>query len=80
MGGRIPDTRLGSGGEPPSELRIGIIAVAMVAVFVVFVLRLFQLQILEGEELGEIAKGNKVRSVRIEAPRATAGMQGDDDG
>lgn len=69
MGGRIPDARLGTGGEPPSELRIGVIALLMVLVFSVFVLRLFQLQILEGADLADRSVRNSVRTVRLEAPR-----------
>ena len=41
----------------------------IVLVFGVFVVRLFQLQILQGEELEGIAQGNAVRLVRLEAPR-----------
>jgi penicillin-binding protein 2 len=69
MGGRIPEARLGTGGEPPSELRIGIIALLMVLVFSLFGLRLFQLQILEGAELAGQSERNSVRTVRLEAPR-----------
>ena len=69
MGGRIPEARLGTGGEPPSELRIGLIAALMVIAFSVFIFRLFQLQILEGEDHAATARGNSVRTVRLEAPR-----------
>jgi penicillin-binding protein 2 len=69
MGGRMPDGRLGSGGEPPSELRIGLVAVGMIFVFGIFIFRLFQLQILEGADLADRSLRNSVRQMRVEAPR-----------
>lgn len=63
------DSRLGTGGEPPSELRIGLVAFGMILVFGVFVFRLFQLQILEGADLADRSLRNSVRQVRVEAPR-----------
>ena len=61
--------RLSSANEAPSELRLGLIALAILAVFGVFVLRLFQLQILEGADLADRSLRNSVRTVRLEAPR-----------
>jgi penicillin-binding protein 2 len=69
MGRGFGDGRLSSANEPPSELRLGLVAVGMVLVFLVFVLRLFQLQILEGADLASRSERNSVRTVRIEAPR-----------
>ncbi len=69
IGGALGDGRLGAGGESPSELRIGLIAVLIVAFFLIFMLRLFQLQILEGADLASRSQSNSVRSVRLEAPR-----------
>ncbi len=69
MGGRMPEGRLGGGGEPPSELRIGLVAAGMTLMFVIFVFRLFQLQILEGADLADRSLRNSVRQVRVEAPR-----------
>ena len=61
--------RLSSANEAPSELRLGLIALAILAVFGLFVLRLFQLQILEGADLADRSLRNSVRTVRLEAPR-----------
>ena len=41
----------------------------MVFVFCVFFVRLFQLQLIEGEQLGRLSANNSVRPVRLEAPR-----------
>lgn len=65
----IGDGRLTSANDPPSELRLPIIALFMVAALVVFVLRLFQLQILEGADLASRSERNSVRTVLLEAPR-----------
>ena len=61
--------RLSSANEAPSELRLGLIALAILAVFGLFILRLFQLQILEGADLADRSLRNSVRTVRLEAPR-----------
>ncbi|HJO22609.1 MAG: penicillin-binding protein 2 [Myxococcota bacterium] len=61
--------RLGSGPEISIEGRLPVLIGAVLLVFGIFVLRLFQLQILQGEELAGIAQGNAVRLVRLEAPR-----------
>jgi penicillin-binding protein 2 len=65
----LGDERLSSANEPPSDLRLWLIALVLVAVFAVFVLRLFQLQILEGADLASRSERNSVRTVRLEAPR-----------
>lgn len=66
---RIGDERLSSSNEPPSELRLPLVALLIGATFVVFVLRLFQLQILEGADLASRSERNSVRTVLLEAPR-----------
>jgi len=64
-----PGGRLGAGPDASIESRLPFVIGIIVLVFGVFVVRLFQLQILEGEELRGIARGNAVRLVRLEAPR-----------
>jgi penicillin-binding protein 2 len=61
--------RLGASPESSIEGRLPVVAALIVLVFAAFGLRLFQLQILQGEELSGIAKGNAVRLQRLEAPR-----------
>ena len=65
----VDNDRLSSANEAPSELRLGLIALAILAVFGIFVLRLFQLQILEGADLADRSLRNSVRTVRLQAPR-----------
>lgn len=57
------------GGETNFEGPLRVIAFALIAVFAVFGLRLFQLQVLDGEELNMRSERNFVRTVRMEAPR-----------
>ena len=61
--------RLGAGLDPAIESRIQFVAGFMIVVFGVFGLRLFQLQIVEGEQFGRLSLKNSVRSVQLEAPR-----------
>ncbi|MBW2288582.1 MAG: penicillin-binding protein 2 [Deltaproteobacteria bacterium] len=61
--------RLGAGLDPAIESRIPFVAGFMVVVFGIFGLRLFQLQIIEGEQFGRLSLKNSVRSVQLEAPR-----------
>ena len=61
--------RLGSGSDATLETRLPFLMVLVVLTFTLFALRLFQLQILRGEEFEGIAQGNAVRLVRLEAPR-----------
>jgi len=61
--------RLAAGVDPSIGNRLVFIAVFIVLTFAVFVLRLFQLQVIEGEDLGNRARRNSVRTVRLEAPR-----------
>ncbi|MBW2269659.1 MAG: penicillin-binding protein 2 [Deltaproteobacteria bacterium] len=61
--------RLHSGPESSIEDRLPFLVALVLLFFVLFGLRLFQLQILQGEEFEGIAKGNAVRSVRLEAAR-----------
>lgn len=64
-----PGSRLGSGSDATLETRLPFLMVLVVITFVLFALRLFQLQILQGEEFEGIAQGNAVRLIRLEAPR-----------
>ena len=64
-----PGSRLGSGSDSTLETRLPFLMVLVVITFTLFALRLFQLQILQGEEFEGIAQGNAVRLVRLEAPR-----------
>jgi len=61
--------RLGAGVDSSVVNRLIFIAVFIVLVFAVFGVRLFQLQVVEGEDLGNRARRNSVRTVRLEAPR-----------
>jgi len=61
--------RLDAGVDPSVVNRLIFVAVFIVLIFAVFVVRLFQLQVVEGEDLGNRARRNSVRTVRLEAPR-----------
>jgi len=61
--------RLATGVDPSIVNRLVFIAVVIVLTFGVFVVRLFQLQVIQGEDLGNRARRNSVRTVRLEAPR-----------
>jgi hypothetical protein len=61
--------RLDAGVDSSVVNRLIFVAVFIVLVFAVFVVRLFQLQVVEGEDLGNRARRNSVRTVRLEAPR-----------
>jgi penicillin-binding protein 2 len=61
--------RLATGVDPSIVNRLVFIAAFIVLVFAVFVVRLFQLQVIEGEDLGNRARRNSVRTVRLAAPR-----------
>jgi penicillin-binding protein 2 len=61
--------RLGAGLDAAVENRLPFVAVAVILVFGVFFVRLFQLQILEGDDLRRRSERNSVRTVRLEAPR-----------
>lgn len=53
----------------PLEGRFLLLVVGLCAVFAVFLLRLFQLQIIQGEDLRARSERNFVRTVRLEAAR-----------
>ncbi len=61
--------RLGASPESFIEGRLPLAVFVIFLVFGVFALRLFQLQILQGEELSGRAKGNAVRSQQLDAAR-----------
>ena len=61
--------RLGAGIDHTVESRIPALAGLIVLAFVVFAVRLFQLQIVQSDELKGASQGNSVRTVRLEAPR-----------
>jgi penicillin-binding protein 2 len=61
--------RLAAGVDSSIVKRLIFIAVFIVLIFAVFGVRLFQLQVIEGEDLGNRARRNSVRTVRLEAPR-----------
>jgi penicillin-binding protein 2 len=61
--------RLGAGLDPAIESRLPFVAGFMICVFGIFGLRLFQLQLVEGEQFGRLSLKNSVRSVQLEAPR-----------
>ncbi len=55
--------------QPPIEGRLRLAGALILLVLLVFVVRLFQLQVLEGDELRRRSEQNSVRQVRLEAPR-----------
>ncbi len=61
--------RLAAGVDLSIANRLIFIAVVIVLTFGVFGVRLFQLQVIEGEDLGNRARRNSVRTVHLEAPR-----------
>jgi penicillin-binding protein 2 len=61
--------RLGAGLDAAIERRLPFVAAFMIFVFCVFFVRLFQLQLIEGEQLGRLSANNSVRTLRLEAPR-----------
>lgn len=65
VGGR----RLVGGVDAAIINRLPVVAVLMALPFAIFFLRLFQLQVIEGEDLGNRARRNSVRKVQLEAPR-----------
>lgn len=60
---------LGSGLEPHIERRVMWLFIAVLAAFAIFGLRLFQLQVIQGEEHRLRSERNRIRTVRLEAPR-----------
>jgi penicillin-binding protein 2 len=68
-GGDGTGARLGAGPDSSLERRLPLAMLVVALAFGVFGVRLFQLQILQREELEGIAKGNAVRLERLEAPR-----------
>jgi len=60
---------LGSGLDPHVERRVTWLFVAVVVAFAIFGLRLFQLQVIEGEANRLRSERNRIRTVRLEAPR-----------
>jgi penicillin-binding protein 2 len=61
--------RLGAVVDETIEHRTPFVAAFVVFIFGIFVLRLFQLQLIEGEQLGRLSAKNSVRTVRLDAPR-----------
>jgi penicillin-binding protein 2 len=61
--------RLGAGVDLAVERRLPFLAGAVVLTFAVFAVRLFQLQIIESDDLRLRSERNSVRTVRLEAPR-----------
>ncbi len=69
MNDPLGDARLSHMGDGPVQVRLWPIVGLVLAIFALFVFRLFQLQILEGEDLASRSQANSVRTVRLEAPR-----------
>jgi penicillin-binding protein 2 len=61
--------RLGAGGDADLERRIPLVAVFIVLTFAVFFARLFQLQLVQTDDLRQRSQSNYVRTLRLEAPR-----------
>jgi penicillin-binding protein 2 len=54
---------------PQTALRVAVLGFLALAVFAVLFLRLWALQVLSGDRYLSVANDNRVRSIRIEAPR-----------
>jgi penicillin-binding protein 2 len=65
----LGEARISHMGDGPVEIRLWPIVGIVMAIFVLFVFRLFQLQILQGEDLASRSQANYVRTVRLEAQR-----------
>jgi len=63
------ESRIGSSMDASLETRLAVIAVGIILVFVVFLLRLFQLQVVEWQDLVERSERNSIHRLRLEAPR-----------
>ena len=60
---------LGSGLDPHVERRVTWLSLLVIVAFSIFGLRLFQLQVIQGEALRLRSERNRIRTVRLEAPR-----------
>ena len=67
--GALGEARLSHMGDGPVQIRLWPLVGIVLAIFSLFVFRLFQLQILEGEDLASRSQANYVRTVRLEAQR-----------
>jgi penicillin-binding protein 2 len=63
------DQRVGGGSETDIQQRVPWIAAFIVLVFLVFFARLFQLQVIQTDDLRMRSVHNSVRTLRVEAPR-----------
>ena len=63
------DQRVGGGSETDIQQRVPWIAAFIVLVFAVFFARLFQLQVIQSDDLRLRSLHNSVRTLRVEAPR-----------
>jgi penicillin-binding protein 2 len=63
------DQRVGGGSETEIQQRVPWIAAFIVLVFLVFFARLFQLQVIQTDDLRLRSLHNSVRTLRVEAPR-----------
>jgi len=54
---------------PQTALRVAVLGFLALAVFAVLFLRLWALQVLSGDRYLSVANDNRVRTVRLEAPR-----------
>ena len=61
--------RLGAAPDSSVATRLPFVAAGLILVFLIFVLRLFQLQIIEEQDLSDQSQRNFVRTLRLEAPR-----------
>ena len=61
--------RLGAGGDVDLERRLPFVAVLIIVSFAVFFGRLFQLQLVQTDDLRRRSQSNYVRTLRLEAPR-----------
>ena len=64
-----PDRRLGGGGDADIHARLPWLAALIVLVFAAFFARLFQLQVIQTDDLRLRSVKNSVRTLRLEAPR-----------
>jgi penicillin-binding protein 2 len=61
--------RLAAGVDSSVGNRLPIVTALIVLAFVIFFVRLFQLQVIQSEDLGNRAKRNSIRTVRLDASR-----------
>jgi penicillin-binding protein 2 len=55
--------------DPPRRLRLSLLSFAVFGLFLALFARLWYLQVLAGDRYGDLAEGNRIRQVVVDAPR-----------